>query len=114
MSSETTTVNTENTTTNTPVEPFRYGYSIHTSRLIDHMLAGKIGDTATRDRLKEICGRSVDHGTLGNVGISRGKTSAQHSAHRMPHDRGASDVQGLKQLARVERHIVKVVRDDRL
>jgi len=40
-------------------ESFRSGFSIHTSRLIDVMNAGKIGDMFTREKLSEIAGVDV-------------------------------------------------------
>ena len=56
----------------------------------------------------------VDDDALGDVGILGGESGCQHAAHRVTDDERLVDLQLLKQQARVARHVVEVVRNDRL
>lgn len=46
-------------------ESFRSGMCVYTSRAIDTLKSGKIGDTITREQMQALIGRPVDPGTKG-------------------------------------------------
>ena len=58
--------------------------------------------------------RVVDDDALGDIGILRREARRQHAAHRVADDERLVDLQVLQQQARVARHVVEVVRNDRL
>src|ERR1700733_2735451 len=56
----------------------------------------------------------VEYYALGHIRIRSGEAGGQHTAHGVAYDRRFRYAERLQQRERVQRHIVKVVRDDRL
>ena len=58
--------------------------------------------------------RVIEHHALDDVGELRRKAGRQHSSHRVADDHRLVDLQALQDRTRVARHVVEVVRNDRL